>query len=278
MTDKIIELAIQEDLGLGDLTSDNIFTEKDKAKAYFLAKEDMIVCGLEVAREVFEYVDKTLRFKALAKDGQKVKKGAKLAEVLGSVLGILKGERTALNFMQRMSGIATLSSRYAAAGAKYGVMITDTRKCLPAFRKFDKYAVRCGGARNHRMSLSDGVLIKENHIEAAGGIAAAVNLVRSKIGHTPKIEVEVKNKAEILEALEAAADIIMLDNMTPAQVKEAKKIIGSRAIVEASGGITLANLEEYCKMGVDVISVGALTHSAGAKDISLLLEHKGRKK
>lgn len=151
-------------------------------------------------------------------------------------------------------------------------MITDTRKSLPAFRKLDKYAVRCGGARNHRMSLSDSVLIKDNHITASGGIAKAVARVRSKIGHTPKIEVEVKNKAEILEALKAKADIIMLDNMTPAQVKEAKKIIGRAAVIEASGGITLANLEEYCRMGVDVVSVGALTHSVPAKDISLLFE------
>jgi nicotinate-nucleotide pyrophosphorylase (carboxylating) len=271
MIDKIIKLAVEEDLGLGDITSDNIFSPSDKSKASFVAKEDLVVCGGQAARDVFKYVDETLVFKMLKKEGEFVKKGTKIAEVSGSTLGILRGERPALNFMQRMSGIATAAREFAAVAAKYNVIITDTRKSQPGMRRFDKYAVRAGGARNHRMSLADSVLIKDNHIAAAGGITKAVNMIKSKIGHTPKIEVEVKNLTEVREALKAGADIIMLDNMIPAQIMQAKKIIAGKAIIEVSGGINKANLEDYAKTGVDVISVGALTHSVPAKDISLLI-------
>ena len=272
MIDKIIALAIEEDMGLGDITSDNIFTEKDKSTASFIAKEDMIVCGTLVAKDVFEYVDSKIDFKILKQDGALVKKGQVIAQVKGKTLSILKAERPALNFMQRMSAIATKACELNKIAKKYGVMLVDTRKSLPGFRKFDKYAVRIGGAKNHRMSLSDGVLIKDNHIAACGGIKQAISKIRAAIGHTPKIEVEVKNLKEVKEALLAKADIIMLDNMTPAEIKKMLKVINKQAIVEASGGINQNNLEEYCKTGVDVISMGALTHSVGAKDISLLIK------
>ncbi len=272
MIEKIIELAVEEDLGLGDITSDNIFTAKDKSIAYFVAKEDMVVCGGDIAAQVFGYIDQSVKFTLLAKEGQSVKKGAKIAKAEGSTLSILKAERPALNFMQRMSGIASASRELSAVAAKYGVMLVDTRKSLPGMRKFDKYAVKIGGARNHRMSLADSVMIKDNHIAAAGSITKAVAIIKSKIGHTPKIEVETKNLKEVKEALAAGADIIMLDNMSPADIKEAVKIIKGKAVSEASGGINKNNLDEYCKTGVDVISMGALTHSVPAKDISLLIE------
>lgn len=272
MIDKIIELALQEDMGLGDITSDNIFSEKDKSTASFVAKEDMIICGTLVAKDIFEYVDNKIDFKILKQDGTLVKKGQTIAQVKGKTLSILKAERPALNFMQRMSAIASKSYKLNKIAEKYGVMLVDTRKSLPGLRKFDKYAVRVGGAKNHRMSLSDGVLIKDNHIAAAGGIKQAVSKIRKAIGHTPKIEVEVKNLKEVKEALLSKADIIMLDNMAPVEIKKALKIINKQAIVEASGGINQNNLEEYCKTGVDVISMGALTHSVGAKDISLLIK------
>lgn len=272
MIEKIIALALEEDMGLGDITSDNIFTEKDKSTAYFIAKEDMLVCGTLVAKEVFEYVDDKIDFKILKQDGTFVKKGQTIAQVKGKTLSILKAERPALNFMQRMSAIASNAFELNKIAQKYGVMLVDTRKSLPGMRRFDKYAVKTGGAKNHRMSLSDGVLIKDNHIAAAGGIKQAVSKIRKAIGHTPKIEVEVKNLKEVKEALLAKADIIMLDNMKPAEIKKALKVINKQAITEASGGINKNNLEEYCKTGVDVISMGALTHSAGAKDISLLIK------
>ncbi|MDR0953220.1 MAG: carboxylating nicotinate-nucleotide diphosphorylase [Elusimicrobiota bacterium] len=271
MIEKIIKLAVEEDAGLGDITSENIFTSKDKAQAVFIAKEDMVVCGGEVARQVFNYVDKTVVFKILKKDGKQVKAGAKIATAFGPTLSILKAERPALNFMQRMSGIASLSQELSKIAAKYNVMLVDTRKSIPGMRKFDKYAVRIGGAKNHRMSLADTVLIKDNHITAAGSITKAVNMIRSKISHTPKIEVEVKNLSEVQEALKVGVDIIMLDNMTPAEIIKAKKIIAAKAIIEVSGGVNKNNLAEYCKTGVDVISMGALTHSVPAKDISLLI-------
>ncbi len=267
--DKIIELALEEDLSLGDITSDTIFAPQDKAKAAITAKEDLVLCGLEVARTVFHAVDSSIIFTPLKQEGDFVKKGEKVLLLEGPVLGILKAERTALNFMQRMSGIATAAREYAAIGNKYGVMIVDTRKTQPGLRRLDKYAVRVGGARNHRISLADSVMIKDNHIAAAGSITKAVQKIKSVIGHTPKVEVETTNLEEVKEALAAGADIIMLDNMTPEQIVACKKEIAGRAIIEVSGGVTKANLETYCKTGVDVISMGALTHSVPAKDLSL---------
>lgn len=267
--DKIIELALEEDLSLGDITSDTIFAPQDKAKAAITAKEDLVLCGLEVARTVFHAVDPSILFTPLKREGDFVKKGEKVLVLEGPVLGILKAERTALNFMQRMSGIATAAREYAAIGNKYGVMIVDTRKTQPGLRRLDKYAVRIGGARNHRISLADSVMIKDNHITAAGSITKAVQKIKSVIGHTPKVEVETTNLDEVKEALTAGADIIMLDNMTPEQITVCKKEIAGRAIIEVSGGVNKNNLEEYCKTGVNVISMGALTHSVPAKDLSL---------
>ena len=267
--DKIIELALLEDLSLGDITSDTIFTPENRAKAAVFAKEDLVLCGMETAREVFRAVDGEIIFTPLKKDGDDVKKGEKVLELEGRTLSILKAERTALNFMQRQSGIATAARAYAAVGKKYGVMIVDTRKTQPGLRRLDKYAVRVGGARNHRISLADSVMIKDNHIAAAGSITAAVQKIKSVIGHTPKVEVETTNLAEVKEALAAGADIIMLDNMTPEQVAVCKKEIAGRAIIEVSGGVNKNNLEAYCQVGPDVISMGALTHSVPAKDLSL---------
>ncbi len=273
--DKIIELALLEDLSLGDITSDTIFTAQQQAKAVIFAKEDLVLCGMETARQVFEAVDPAVVFTPLKKDGDNVKKGEKVVELSGPALSILKAERTALNFMQRMSGIATASREYAAIGKKYGVMIVDTRKTQPGLRRLDKYAVRVGGARNHRISLADSVMIKDNHIAAAGSITQAVEKIKSVIGHTPKIEVETTNLDEVKEALKAGADIIMLDNMTPQQIAACKKEINGRAVIEVSGGVNKNNLEEYCQAGPDVISMGALTHSVPAKDLSLkIVEYK----
>jgi len=267
--DKIIELALQEDLSLGDITSDTIFTSQHKAKAVIRAKEDLVLCGQDIARQVFGEVDARVQFTALKQDGDEVKKGETVVALEGPTLSILKAERTALNFMQRLSGIASASRAFAAVGKKYGVMIVDTRKTQPGLRRLDKYAVRVGGCRNHRISLADSVMIKDNHIAAAGSITAAVEKIKSVIGHTPKVEVETTNLDEVKEALAAGADIIMLDNMTPAQVAQCKDVIAGKAIIEVSGGINAHNLEEYCKVKPDVISMGALTHSVPAKDLSL---------
>ena len=267
--DKIVELALEEDLSLGDITSDTIFAPQDKALAVITAKEDLVLCGLPTAREVFEAVDPTVTFKPLVQEGAWIKKGEKVLELTGSVLSILKAERTALNFMQRLSGIATAAREFSQVGRKYGVMIVDTRKTQPGMRRLDKYAVRVGGARNHRISLADSVMIKDNHIAAAGSITKAVEKIKSVIGHTPKIEVETTNLQEVKEALQAGADIIMLDNMTPDEIIRCKQEIDGRAIIEVSGGVNKDNLETYCKTGVDVISMGALTHSVPAKDLSL---------
>ncbi len=267
--DKIIELALLEDLSLGDITSDTIFTQENRAKAAVFAKENLVLCGMETAREVFRAVDEDIVFTPFKKDGDEVKKGEKVLELEGRTLSILKAERTALNFMQRQSGIATAAREYAAVGKKYGVMIVDTRKTQPGLRRLDKYAVRVGGARNHRISLADSVMIKDNHIAAAGSITAAVKKIKDVIGHTPKVEVETTTLQEVKEALAAGADIIMLDNMTPEQVAACKKEIAGRAVIEVSGGVNKNNLEAYCQARPDVISMGALTHSVPAKDLSL---------
>ena len=267
--DKIIELALAEDLSLGDITSDTIFSPKDKARGVIVAKEDLVLCGLPTAQGVFAAVDPAVTFTALKQEGDDVKKGETVVEISGPVLSILKAERTALNFMQRLSGIATAARRCVQIGHKYGVKIVDTRKTQPGMRRLDKYAVRIGGARNHRISLADSVMIKDNHIKAAGSITKAVAKIKAVIGHPPKIEVETTNLDEVKEALTAGADIIMLDNMTPQEIVRCKQEIAGRAIIEVSGGVNAANLEEFCKTGVDVISMGALTHSVPAKDLSL---------
>jgi nicotinate-nucleotide pyrophosphorylase (carboxylating) len=271
--DSLIDLALDEDVAFGDVTSQSIFTVDHNSKARILAREDMVVCGLEVAKRVFARVDTALKLNVEAKDGDRVSKGSTLLVVEGPTISILTAERTALNFLQRLSGIATLSRRFADAAhaTGSGVRIVDTRKTTPGWRALEKYAVRCGGCFNHRSSLSEHVLIKENHITAAGSLAKAVKMARDFAPHCAKIEVETENLNDVKEALEAGAEVIMLDNMSPAQVQAAVALIDKAAIIEISGGVRLSTMADYALPGVDVISVGALTHSAPAADFSMII-------
>ncbi len=268
-TDHLIDLALEEDAGLGDLTSRAIFPATHRSRGAIDAKQDLVLCGVEIAARVFAKVDPALKTTLLARDGERVKKGAIVLRVEGPTAAMLTAERTALNFLQRLSGIATQARRYADAVAGTGVRIVDTRKTTPAWRALEKYAVRTGGCFNHRSSLGEHVLIKDNHIAAAGSLMRAVELCRSAAPHGAKIEVEAKTPAEVKEALRARAEIVLLDNMTPAQVRAAVKEIAGRAIVEISGGVKFDTLRDYAQPGVDVISIGALTHSAIAADLSL---------
>lgn len=233
----------------------------------------MVVCGLELARQVFARVDTTLKVDTEAKDGDQVSNGSTILVVEGPTISILTAERTALNFLQRLSGIATLSRRFAdaARATGSGVRIVDTRKTTPGWRALEKYAVRCGGCFNHRSSLSEHVLIKENHITAAGSLEKAVKMARDFAPHCAKIEVETENLDDVKEALEAGAEVIMLDNMSPAQIQAAVALIDKAAIIEISGGVRLSTMADYALPGVDVISVGALTHSAPAADFSMII-------
>ena len=271
--DRLIDLALDEDVAFGDVTSQSIFTLDHRSKARILAREDMVVCGLEVAKRVFNRVDPALKVDVKAKDGQSVSKGSTVLVVEGPTISVLTAERTALNFLQRLSGIASLSRRFAdaAQATGTGVRIVDTRKTTPGWRALEKYAVRCGGCFNHRSSLSEHVLIKENHITAAGSLAKAVKMARDFAPHCAKIEVETETLDDVKEALEAGAEVIMLDNMSPAQIKAAVSLINKAAIVEISGGVRLSTMADYALPGVDVISVGALTHSAPAADFSMII-------
>ncbi|MBX3737333.1 MAG: carboxylating nicotinate-nucleotide diphosphorylase [Candidatus Didemnitutus sp.] len=277
-TDHLIDLALEEDAGLGDVTSRALFPAAHRSRGVIDAKQDLVVCGLEVAARVFARVDPALKTKLLARDGDRVKKGALVLRVEGPTAAMLTAERTALNFLQRLSGIATQARRYADAVAGTGVRIVDTRKTTPAWRALEKYAVRTGGCSNHRSSLGEHVLIKDNHIAAAGSLARAVELCRAAAPHGAKIEVEAKTLAEVKEALRARAEIILLDNMTPEQVRAAVKAIAGRAVVEISGGVKFDTLRAYAQPGVDVISIGALTHSAVAADLSLDVQPMRRAK
>lgn len=268
-TDHLIDLALEEDAGLGDITSRAIFPAAHRSRGAIDAKQDLVLCGLEVAARVFAKVDPALKTKLLARDGDRVKKGAIVLRVEGPTVAMLTAERTALNFLQRLSGIATQARRYADAVAGTGVRVVDTRKTTPGWRALEKYAVRTGGCFNHRSSLGEHVLIKDNHIAAAGSLTRAVELCRAAAPHGAKIEVEAKTLAEVKEALRARAEIILLDNMTPEQVRAAVKEIASHAVVEISGGVKFDTLRDYAQPGVDVISIGALTHSAIAADLSL---------
>ena len=268
-TAHLIDLALEEDAGLGDVTSRAIFPAKHHSRAVIGAKQDLVICGLEVAAAVFVRVDPALKVKLLAADGDRVKKGAAVLRVEGPTIALLTAERTALNFLQRLSGIATQARRYADAVRGTGVRIVDTRKTTPAYRALEKYAVRCGGCFNHRSSLGEHVLIKDNHIAAAGSLTEAVRLCRAAAPHGAKIEVEAGTLAEVREAVRAGAGIILLDNMTPAGVRAAVQAIAGRAVVEVSGGVKFDTLRDYALPGVDVISIGALTHSAVAVDLSL---------
>lgn len=267
--DHLIDLAIEEDAGLGDVTSRAIFSAKDQARGFIDAKEELVVCGLAIAARVFERVDPLLKAMPLVHDGERVKRGAQVLSVTGPTASMLTAERTALNFVQRLSGIATLARKYADAVAHTQVRIVDTRKTTPGWRALEKYAVRCGGAYNHRSSLGEHVLIKDNHIAAAGSLSRAVRLARAAAPHLAKIEVEAKTIAEVKEALKVNAEVILLDNMSPDLVSRAVAIIGEAAVVEVSGGVRFDTLRDYAIPGVNVISIGALTHSATAVDLSL---------
>lgn len=272
--ERLIDLALDEDAGLGDLTSRAIFSPKHRSRAVVTAGEKLVVCGLEVAARVFARVDPAIAVRRIASDGDRVKAGCPVLRVQGPTIGILTAERTALNFLQRLSGIATQARRYAELVAGSGVRIVDTRKTTPGWRSLEKHAVRCGGCFNHRSSLGEHVLIKDNHIAAAGSIARAVERARSAAPHTARIEVEAKTPAEVRAALRAGAEVILLDNMTPAQVRSAVALIAGAAVVEVSGGVKFETLRDYAIPGVDVISIGALTHSAPASDLSLTLLEK----
>jgi len=269
---RIIGSALKEDIGLGDITTSSILTGEEAGRAGAFAKSECVVAGIDVFREAFFYQDSDIRFKGFSKDGQRVKNGELLAEVSGKLCSILTAERVALNFFQRMCGIATMTRQYVDEVRGTQARILDTRKTAPGLRYLDKYAVRMGGGFNHRIGLYDGVLVKDNHIAAAGSISKALESLRERIPHTLKIEVEVKNLHELEEALTVGADVIMLDNMSIGEMREAVAFTNGRIPLEASGNVTLANVRQIAETGVDLISVGMLTHSVLAADISLKIE------
>ncbi len=269
--DAIIDLAFAEDIGIGDITTESTVPPLQKGKGSLVAKSSGVIAGLSVADRTFKRFDNSLTFEPIVTDGEAVKAGDCIATVKGSAKSILIVERTVLNFLQRLSGVATLTSEYVAAVSDYDVRIVDTRKTTPGWRALQKYAVRVGGGNNHRFGLYDAILIKDNHIVAAGGIWDAVKRARLSAPHTTKIEVEVETIEQVNEALDAKADILLLDNMSPSTMSESVKLVNKRALTEASGGITLDQVQAVAATGVDLISVGALTHSAMPMDISLNL-------
>ncbi len=265
---------LAEDVGRGDITTEAVVLPGVRARGRFVAKQDLVVAGLEVADAVFAVLDSSVEIEAFVTDGDRVSAGQIFARVEGPAEVLLAAERTALNLLQHLSGIATLTRAFVEAVAGTRAQIVDTRKTLPGLRMLQKYAVAVGGGRNHRFGLDDGILIKDNHIALAGSVRTAVERARKYAGHMHKIEVEVSNLDDLREALEARADIILLDNMSPEMVREAVRLVRERApevLVEASGGITLENVRAYAEAGVDFISIGALTHSAPAADISMKL-------
>ncbi len=267
--DRMIDFALAEDIGYGDITTQTCVPEQTLAKGYFLCKQEAVVCGIDVMRRVFSRFDPNIVVTNQVNEGQRVDKGTIIAEIEGAARSILTGERTALNFLQHLSGIATKTASIVKQVDGTRARIADTRKTTPGMRMLEKYAVRIGGGYNHRIGLSDGILIKDNHIVAAGGIKAAVEAVRQNIPHTLKIEVETSNFHEVEEALAAKADIIMLDNMSIEEMAQAVKQIGGRALTEASGNMADRDLKQVAQTGVDIISIGGLTHSVNAVDISL---------
>lgn len=268
VVDNIIKDALKEDIPFGDITTDSIVDEESRAEVDLIAKEDGVIAGLQVFNRVFAILG-GVEIEFYVNEGDIVKKGEKLGKITGKTRSILTGERTALNFLQRISGIATLTKKFTDKLKYSDTKLLDTRKTTPNFRIFEKYAVQVGGGRNHRFNLSDGVLIKDNHIDAAGGIKNAVKMVREKAPFVRKIEVEAETIEQVREALEAEADIIMLDNMDIETMKKAVDIIGRKAITEASGNITADTIEEVAKTGVNYISSGALTHSYKVLDLSM---------
>lgn len=270
--DSIIRNALQEDIGTGDITTLATIEPGVVARAELVAKEDFVLAGIDVARRVFQMLDATVAFEKLVGDGLRIRRGEVLAWLKGDAAVLLQGERVALNLLQRMSGIATLTARFVREVEGTGATIVDTRKTMPGLRVLDKYAVRMGGGRNHRTSLYDGVLIKENHVAAAGGITTAVARARQRVPHTLKIEVETRDLEEVAEAVDAGADIILLDNMDNATLRQAVALVAGRARTEASGGVSLKTVRAIAETGVELISVGALTHSVQAADISMLFQ------
>jgi nicotinate-nucleotide pyrophosphorylase (carboxylating) len=271
-TQHLIKIALKEDIGSGDITTDNLVDPDLEGKGVIIAKEPFVIAGLDVACQVFKHLNAEVIFTSIYSDGNFVKEGDTIAAVEGNLRALLSGERTALNFLQRLSGIATCVRSYVDELKNKRVRLVDTRKTTPGWRVLEKYAVRVGGAHNHRMGLYDGVLIKDNHIAACGGIKKAVDRIRTRVTHLVKIEVEVSTLDQVKDALKAGAEVIMLDNMSIGQIKEAVAFINKKALVEVSGNVTKSDLNSLADAGVDIISVGALTHSAGCVDMSMRIE------
>lgn len=267
--DKILLNALEEDLGNGDITTLSVIPPENSAHGRYIAKESGVLCGIGIAKRVYELIDDQVEFKTYYTDGDYVEKGDVIAEVFGPAISLLSGERVGLNLMQRLSGIATRTAEAVKAVEGTKARITDTRKTTPGIRVLEKYAVRVGGGSNHRFNLADGVLIKDNHIAAAGSITNAVTMARKNAHHMLKIEVEIETFEQLEEALAVGADIIMLDNMNEEDMAKAVKIINGRAISEASGNMGERDLSKVAATGVDIISIGALTHSVHSMDISL---------
>ncbi len=267
--DDILKLALREDIGTGDITTESTIAADATITGDFISRVDGVVCGTFVAARCFELVDPSITFTPIKKEGETVKAGESIATVSGNARSILTAERTALNMMQRMCAIATTSAYYKELVKDYPATVVDTRKTTPGLRALEKYAVKTGGCGNHRFCLSDGVLIKDNHIKAAGGVTAAIAAAKANVPFVLKVEVECDTLEQVKESVEAGADIIMLDNMTPEQMRQAVRIIDGRALVEASGNMHKRDIREVAACGVDIISVGGLTHSVAAMDISL---------
>lgn len=267
--DDLIKSALKEDINYIDITTDNLIPQEQEGEAKFLAKAEGVLCGIDVAIRVFTLIQPDFQYEIFINDGEYVKKGDIIATVKGKTRTILKGERTALNLLQHMSGIATMTNRIVKIVEGTNASIADTRKTLPGLRPIQKYAVTVGGGKNHRYNLSDAAMLKDNHIDAGGGITGAVKKLRSKLGHMAKVELEVRNLDELKEALSVDVDVIMLDNMDNETMKKAVEITNGKALLEASGGITEETIRGVAETGVDIISIGALTHSVRAFDISL---------
>jgi len=272
LMNNVISIALQEDIGSGDITTDNLIDKDIAGRGVMIAKEPIVLAGLDVARAVFEFLDPKVIFTSDYKDGEKINDGSIILTVEGNLRALLLCERTALNFLQRLSGIATYVRSFIDKLGKKNVRLVDTRKTTPGLRILEKYAVRAGGAYNHRIGLYDGVLIKDNHISVCGGVRQAVERIKKNISHLVKIEIEVSNLSEVKEALDAEADIIMLDNMDISGIKKAVELIDGQALVEVSGGITMENMIVLADMGVNIISLGAFTHSARFMDISMRID------
>ena len=268
--DPILRRALEEDIGTGDVTTLATIEPGTHASAELVAKEDFVLSGIDVAQRVFQLLSAETAFEKLITDGQTVKRGDVIAWIKGDAAVLLQGERVALNLLQRMCGVATLTSAFVREVEGTRAVVVDTRKTTPGLRVLEKYSVRMGGGGNHRMALYDAVLIKENHVAAAGGITAAVSRAKQRVPHTQKIEVEVRNQEEVAEALAADADILLLDHMTLDELSAAVELVGDQAITEASGGVNLETVRDIAETGVRLISVGALTHSYRAVDISML--------